>query len=62
LVLEDRQGIELNEELDAAREAGLASDQSGAFEGEIYLVDRRRRDAKEALKSASAGGLPLSCV
>jgi hypothetical protein len=38
-----------NEEFDATGDAGLASDQAGAFESEYRLVDRRRADAEMAL-------------
>jgi hypothetical protein len=50
LVLEDGQGFGVDEQLNAAGDAGLALDQSGAFEGKNHLMDRGRRDAKEALE------------
>jgi hypothetical protein len=40
----------LDQYLDAVRHAGLASDQSAAFEGEHHLVDRRRRNLEESLQ------------
>jgi hypothetical protein len=39
-----------NEELNATRDTGLASDQSGAFEGENHLMDRGWSDPEEALQ------------
>ena len=39
----------MDEQFDAAGDAGLASDQAGAFEREHHLVDRRRGDPEVAL-------------
>ena len=39
-----------DQHLDAAGDAGLASDQPVAFEGEHHLVDRRRGDLEESLQ------------
>jgi len=39
LVLQDGKGFGVNKEVNAAGNAGLASDQSGMFEGENHLMD-----------------------
>jgi len=60
--LQDRQGFGFDEELNGSADAGLSSDQCGAFEGKNHLMDRGGVTRKKRWKSASAGGLPLSCV
>jgi hypothetical protein len=44
------QPLGLDEQFDAAGDAGSPSDQTGAFEGKHHLVDRRRRDVEVALQ------------
>ena len=54
---QDGQVLGRNEHLDAARDAGLAADEAGAFEGEHHLVDGGRGDAEVALH-VGFGGRP----
>jgi hypothetical protein len=51
----------LDEQLDASRDAWLASDQFPAFERQ-HLMDGRRTDREEALHVGSAGGRPITKV
>jgi hypothetical protein len=44
-----RQGLGIDRDLDAPRDARLSSNQSAALQGEHHLMDRRRRDAEAAL-------------
>ena len=45
----------LDEQFDAARDAGLSADEAGAFESEHHLMDRRRGDVEVALHVGLGG-------
>jgi len=48
-----------DEDLDAARSAGLAPDQASTFESEDHLVDGGRGDAEMALDLTFGRGTPI---
>ncbi len=48
----------LDEQLDASRDAWLASDQFPSFERQHHLVDGRRADCEEALHVGFGGRSP----
>jgi hypothetical protein len=53
--LQDGYVLGRDEDLDAARDAGLASDEASAFEGEDHLVDGRRGHAEMSLDVGLGG-------
>jgi hypothetical protein len=56
--LEFGQVFGLDEQLDASRDAWLASDQFPSFERQHHLVDGRRADCEEALHVGFGGRAP----
>jgi hypothetical protein len=56
---QDGQILGCNENLDAARDTGLAADEAFSFEGENHLVDRGRGYPEVPLHLAFGGWLPM---
>lgn len=57
MALQHWQGVRIDEKFDAARHAGLAPDEAGAFECQHHLMDGWRGDAEMALQ-VGLGGRP----
>ena len=54
-LVEVRQALRIDADLDASRDAWLPGDPAGALEGEDHLVDGRRGDAEMALHVGFGG-------